>query len=49
MPVGGVLVYDDYGFGGHDGITTLVNERANLAGTLTLYNLNGHGLVIKTG
>ena len=49
MPIGGVLVFDDYGFAGHDGITNLVNERAHLAGSLTLYNLNGHGLVIKTG
>ncbi len=49
MPIGGVLVFDDYGFGGHDGIIDLVNERAHLPGTLTLYNLNGHGLVIKTG
>jgi O-methyltransferase len=49
MPIGGILVFDDYGFAAHDGITDLVNERAHLPGTLTLYNLNGHGLVIKTG
>ena len=48
MPVGGVVVYDDYGFATCDGITRLVNERYVQRGAVTLHNLNGHAVVIKT-
>lgn len=48
MPVGGVVVYDDYGFDTCSGITRLVNDRFGQAGSLTLYNLNGHAVVVKT-
>lgn len=48
MPIGGIVVYDDYGFQACSGITRLVNERAGIPGTLTLHNLNGHAVVIKT-
>jgi O-methyltransferase len=48
MPVGAVVVYDDYGFEGCDGVTRLVNERIGLPGTLTIHNLNGHAVVVKT-
>ncbi|MEJ0071130.1 MAG: TylF/MycF/NovP-related O-methyltransferase [Pseudomonadota bacterium] len=47
LAVGGVVVYDDYGFAGCDGITRLVNERADQAGTITIHNLNGHAVVVK--
>lgn len=47
--IGGVVVFDDYGFAACAGITQLVNE---LAGTLPnsffIHNINGHGLLIKT-
>ena len=48
VPVGGVVVYDDYGFATCDGITRLVNERYVQRGAVTLHNLNGHAVVIKT-
>lgn len=49
MIVGGVVVFDDYGFAACAGITQLVNELA--AGTTNaffVHNINGHGLLIKT-
>lgn len=45
--VGGVVIYDDYGFPACDGVTRLVNERMETKGALTLHNLNGHAVVIK--
>ena len=48
MPVGGIVVYDDYGFATCDGITRLVNERYVQRGAVTLHNLNGHAVAIKT-
>lgn len=44
---GGVVVFDDYGFWGCEGVTKLVNE-LELADGMIVYNLNGHALVIKT-
>jgi O-methyltransferase len=48
LAVGGMAVYDDYGFESCTGVTRLVNERIGLPGTLTIHNLNGHAIVIKT-
>lgn len=48
MRVGGIVVYDDYGFDTCSGITRLVNETFGLAGCLTIHNLNGHAVVVKT-
>jgi O-methyltransferase len=48
MPVGGIVVYDDYGFAECTGVTRLVNERIGLPGAVTLHNLNGHAVVVKT-
>ncbi len=45
---GGVIVYDDYGFDGTDGVTTWVDEQRALADRVVIHNLNGHGIVIKT-
>ncbi len=44
LVVGGVVVYDDYGFDKCSGVTRHVNE---LTDRLVLYNLNGHAIVIK--
>ena len=49
MPVGGVIVYDDYGFDTCSGITRHVNELFNAPGCLTVHNLNGHAVLVKTG
>ena len=45
--VGGVVVFDDYGFWGCEGVTKLVNE-VNLDNAFSVYNINGHALLIKT-
>ena len=47
MVPGGIFVYDDYGFGGCDGITKYVDEQMNLKDRLVIHNLNGHAVVIK--
>ncbi len=45
---GGIVVYDDYGFKGCEGITRYVNEQVAQPDRLVLHNLNGHAIVIKT-
>ncbi len=44
---GGIIVYDDYGFLGCDGITKLVEEQRALPDRLVFHNLNGHAIVVK--
>ena len=49
MIVGGVVVFDDYGFAACAGITQLVNELADSTpDAFFVHNINGHGLLIKT-
>lgn len=43
---GGAVIFDDYGFWGCEGITTLCNEISVVDGTF-IHNLNGHGIFIK--
>ncbi len=45
--IGGIIVYDDYGFLGCDGITKFVEENRKLNDRLTIYNVNGHAITIK--
>jgi len=47
IPVGGVIVFDDYGFKACDGVTRLVNERVTHKDQITFHNLNGHAVVLK--
>jgi O-methyltransferase len=47
MVVGGLIVYDDYGSIGCAGITTWIEEQANLPDRIVLYNLNGQAIVLK--
>lgn len=47
LMVGGIIVYDDYGFITCDGITKLVEEQQHLTDRLILHNLNGHAVIIK--
>jgi len=47
MVIGGMIVYDDYGSFGCAGITSLVEEQKHNEDRLSLYNLNGHAVVIK--
>jgi len=45
---GGMVVFDDYGFWGCEGVTQFVNEScATLADGVLIHNLNGHAVVIK--
>lgn len=52
MANGGIIVFDDYGFSGCEGVTEYVNEM--MANRLIsesfrfIYNLNGHAILIKT-
>jgi O-methyltransferase len=46
---GAVIVFDDYGFEGCDGITRLVNElQAELPDFTFIQNLNGHAILIRS-
>lgn len=48
LNVGGVVVYDDYGFAVCGGIARHVEEQRSQPGCLVLHNLNGHAILIKT-
>lgn len=43
---GGVIIFDDFGFWGCEGVTHLANELCN-RGHLVIHNLNGHAIVVK--
>jgi len=46
MQVGGVVVFDDYGFWTCEGVTKYFNA-LDLADGRKIHNLNGHGMIIK--
>ena len=48
LVVGGIIVYDDYGFQRTVGITRHVEEAKGEDDRVFVYNLNGHGIFIKT-
>ena len=45
---GGVVVFDDYGFINCDGVSQIVNEQSNNDDRITLHNLNGQAVIVKT-
>lgn len=48
MDVGGIIVFDDFGFAACEGITDLVNnELAIREDLIMVHNLNGHAVLIK--
>jgi O-methyltransferase len=47
MPVGGVVVFDDYGFEVCAGIPPLIAEYRGNPDKVVLHNLNGHAVVVK--
>jgi O-methyltransferase len=49
LNVGGIVVFDDYGFATCDGVTKLVNERMGQMNATAIYNLNGHAIMVKVG
>ena len=48
MPIGGVVVFDDFGFPSTTGITKLVHEFEGLNDRICVQNLNGHAVYVKT-
>ena len=48
MSTGGVLVFDDYGFYGCEGVTLFCNELKSRKDLIFIHNLNGHAVFIKT-
>ena len=44
---GGVIVFDDYGFSGCEGVTTFANELRANSNLLFVHNLNGHAIFIN--
>jgi O-methyltransferase len=47
MIIGGIIVFDDYGFHSCDGITQYVNEQKGKKDRLVIHNLNGHAIIIR--
>jgi O-methyltransferase len=47
LVIGGIVVYDDYGFQSCRGITKYVEEQSLLKDRLIIHNLNGHAIIIK--
>lgn len=47
LAVGGVVVFDDYGFATCPGVTRLVDEQRDVPSRLVLHNLNGHAVMTK--
>lgn len=48
MPVGGIVVFDDYGFATCSGVTKFVNEQSGRGDIVLMHNLNGHAVLVKT-
>ncbi len=44
---GGIVAFDDYSSPVCDGLTKYVDEQMSKPGSVMVYNLNGHGLLIK--
>lgn len=45
--IGGVIIFDDYGFHTCDGVTKYVNEHKHLDDRMIIHNINGHAIMIK--
>ncbi len=46
---GGMIVFDDFGFGGCEGVTQYCEELRQMPGMRFIHNLNGHAIFIKLG
>ena len=42
-----ILVFDDYGFNGCEGVTDFCNELRKQEGFVFVHNLNGHAIFLK--
>lgn len=45
--IGGIVVFDDFGFKTCSGITKYVENQREYKDRIVLHNLNGHGIIIK--
>lgn len=45
--LGGIIIFDDYGFETCSGIRDFVNEQKKLKDRFVIHNLNGHAIIIK--
>lgn len=45
--IGGMIVFDDYGFHTTTGVTEYVNEQENMSDRIAIHNLNGHAVIVK--
>lgn len=45
--IGGMIVFDDYGFAGCVGLTKYVNSLVSENNNIHLHNMNGHAIIIK--
>ncbi len=48
LVIGGIVVFDDYGFFECNGVTKYVNQERRKKDRLVIHNLNGHAILIKT-
>lgn len=48
VPPGGIIVFDDYGFSGCEGVTSLVHELRARDDMCVIANVNGHAVVVIT-
>jgi O-methyltransferase len=48
LSVGGVIVFDDYGFQYCSGVTRFVDDLRGSGDRVVIHNLNGHAIVVKT-
>lgn len=48
VPCGGIIVFDDYGFYGTEGVTAYVHELRSRRTCTVVANLNGHAIVVIT-
>jgi O-methyltransferase len=47
MVSGGIVVFDDYGFQGLEGIVKLIDEDKSRNDRIFIYNVNGHAIYVK--
>lgn len=47
LAIGGMVIYDDYGFKGTTGVKNFVNEQIGLKDRIVFQNLNGHAVIVK--
>jgi O-methyltransferase len=48
LSIGGIVVFDDYGFRMCDGVSKLGNELSSISNAAFIHNLNGHAVIVKT-